>query len=141
MSINKLNEFFEIESIGNTASNQIQKSSESDYEYARENLYDIINKSKIALEGIMKVATEGDSPRAYEVVTQMLKTMSEINKDLIDLEKIKNEANKTTIKTTNNNSFFIGSTSDLQDLINPERSKNKSIEMIDAKVVEDVKEI
>jgi hypothetical protein len=75
------------------------------------------------------------------VVTQMLKTMSEINKDLIDLEKIKNEANKTTIKTTNNNSFFIGSTSDLQDLINPERSKNKSIEMIDAKVVEDVKEI
>ncbi len=123
MSINKLNEFFDIESTGITATNQIQKSSEDDYAYARENLYDIIKKSKIALDGIMKVASEGDSPRAYEVVTQMLKTMSDINKDLIDLEKIKNEANKTTIKSTTNNSFFIGSTSDLQDLINPERSK------------------
>jgi len=134
MSINKLNEFFDIEAVGNTLTNQIQKTSENDYEYARENLYEIITKSKVALEGIMKVATEGDSPRAYEVVTQMLKTMSEINKDLIDLEKIKNEANKTTIKSTTNNSFFIGSTSDLQDLINPERSKKKALDIIDAEV-------
>ena len=134
MSVNKLNEFFDIEAVGNTLTNQIQKSSENDYEYARENLYEIITKSKVALEGIMKVATEGDSPRAYEVVTQMLKTMSEINKDLIDLEKIKNEANKTTIKSTTNNSFFIGSTSDLQDLINPERSKKKALDIIDAEV-------
>jgi len=134
MSINKLNEFFDIESTGITATNQIQKSSEDDYAYARENLYDIIKKSKIALDGIMKVASEGDSPRAYEVVTQMLKTMSDINKDLIDLEKIKNEANKTTIKSTTNNSFFIGSTSDLQDLINPERSKKKALDIIDAEV-------
>jgi len=130
----KLNEFFDIEAVGNTLTNQIQKTSENDYEYARENLYEIITKSKVALEGIMKVATEGDSPRAYEVVTQMLKTMSEINKDLIDLEKIKNEANKTTIKSTTNNSFFIGSTSDLQDLINPERSKKKALDIIDAEV-------
>ena len=134
MSVNKLNDFFEIESAGKTANSEIQKSSENDYEYARENLYEIITKSKVALEGIMKVATEGDSPRAYEVVTQMLKTMSEINKDLIDLEKIKNEANKTTIKSTTNNSFFIGSTSDLQDLINPVRSKIKALDIIDAEV-------
>jgi hypothetical protein len=136
-----LNEFFNIEQPKQIIGITQESSPDKDFDYAKRNMYDIIEKSKLALEGIMKVATEGDSPRAYEVVTQMLKTMSEINKDLIDLEKIKNEANKTTIKTTNNNSFFIGSTSDLQDLINPERSKNKSIEMIDAKVVEDVKEI
>ena len=141
MSVEKLNEFFNIEPSGRTLETKDLTKPDADYDFAKQNLYDIIEKSKIALEGIMKVATEGDSPRAYEVVTQMLKTMSEINKDLLDLEKIKNEANKTTIKTTNNNSFFIGSTSDLQDLINPERSKNKAIEMIDAKVVEDVKEV
>lgn len=140
MCIKKLDDFFEIDSVGNTSTNQIQKTSEDDYEYARKNLYEIITKSKVALEGIMKVATEGDSPRAYEVVTQMLKTMSEINKDLIDLEKIKNEANNTTIKSTTNNSFFIGSTSDLQDLINPERSKKKALDIIDAEV-KNVKEI
>jgi len=132
--MNNLDNFFNIEPSGNSLSSKNIIKEDSDYQYARENLYEIITKSKVALEGIMKVATEGDSPRAYEVVTQMLKTMSEINKDLIDLEKIKNEANKTTIKSTTNNSFFIGSTSDLQDLINPERSKKKALDIIDAEV-------
>ena len=132
--MNNLDNFFNIEPSGNSLSSNNIIKVDSDYQYARENLYEIITKSKVALEGIMKVATEGDSPRAYEVVTQMLKTMSEINKDLIDLEKIKNEANKTTIKATTNNSFFIGSTSDLQDLINPERSKKKALDIIDAEV-------
>ena len=132
--MNNLDNFFNIEPSGNSLSSNNIIKEDSDYQYARENLYEIITKSKVALEGIMKVATEGDSPRAYEVVTQMLKTMSEINKDLIDLEKIKNEANKTTIKSTTNNSFFIGSTSDLQDLINPERSKKKALDIIDAEV-------
>ena len=129
-----LDNFFNIEqpNKGPTAIEQV--SPDKDFDYAKRNMYDIIEKSKVALDGIMKVASEGDSPRAYEVVTQMLKTMSEINKDLIDLEKIKNEANKTTIKTTTNNSFFIGSTSDLQDLINPERSKKKALDIIDAEV-------
>jgi CO/xanthine dehydrogenase FAD-binding subunit len=56
--------------------------------------------------------------------------MSEINKDYIDLDNIKKESEKQNIKTTNNNSFFIGSTTDLQDLINPERSKKKALEHI-----------
>lgn len=129
-----LNEFFNIEQSQKPTEITQQQSPDKDFDYAKRNMYDIIEKSKVALEGIMKVASEGDSPRAYEVVTQMLKTMSEINKDLIDLEKIKNEANKTTIKTTTNNSFFIGSTSDLQDLINPERSKKKALDIIDAEV-------
>lgn len=129
-----LDNFFNIEqpNKGLTAIEQV--SPDKDFDYAKRNMYDIIEKSKVALDGIMKVATEGDSPRAYEVVTQMLKTMSEINKDLIDLEKIKNETNKTTIKSTTNNSFFIGSTSDLQDLINPDRSKKKALDIIDAEV-------
>jgi len=130
----QLNEFFNIEEQKKTSEITQPQSQDKDFDYAKRNMYDIIEKSKVALDGIMKVASEGDSPRAYEVVTQMLKTMSEINKDLIDLEKIKNEANKTTIKATTNNSFFIGSTSDLQDLINPERSKKKALDIIDAEV-------
>jgi len=130
----QLNEFFDIEQQKKPTEITQPQSQDKDFDYAKRNMYDIIEKSKVALDGIMKVASEGDSPRAYEVVTQMLKTMSEINKDLIDLEKIKNEANKTTIKATTNNSFFIGSTSDLQDLINPERSKKKALDIIDAEV-------
>jgi hypothetical protein len=128
--MDNLNNFFNIEE---TKKNQIEKiegATCADFSYAKQNLKDIIEQSKIALEGIMRVAMEGDSPRAYEVVTQMLKTMSEINKDYIDLDNIKKESEKQSIKTTNNNSFFIGSTTDLQDLINPERSKKKALEHI-----------
>jgi len=137
--MNNLDKFFNVESSDVTSSADIVKKDDNDYNYAKENLYEIIEKSKVALDGILKVASEGDSPRAYEVVTQMLKTMSEINKDLLELEKIKSEANKTTVNTTNN-SFFIGSTSDLQDLINPERSKKKALDIIDVEV-KNVKEI
>jgi len=134
MSVEKLNEFFNIEPSGRTLETKDLAKPDADYDFAKQNLYEIIGKSKIALDGILKVAAEGDSPRAYEVVTQMLKTMSEINKDLLELENIKAESNKTTIKSTTNNSFFIGSTSDLQDLINPERSKKKALDIIDVEV-------
>lgn len=136
--MDNLNNFFNIEQKPETSLQKTEGITGEDFAYAKQNLKDIIEQSKIALEGIMKVAMEGDSPRAYEVVTQMLKTMSEINKDFIDIDNIKKETEKQTVKTTTNNSFFIGSTTDLQDLINPERSKKKAIDnIIDAKVIND----
>lgn len=136
--MDNLNNFFNIEQKPETSLQKTEGITGEDFAYAKQNLKDIIEQSKIALEGIMKVAMEGDSPRAYEVVTQMLKTMSEINKDFIDIDNIKKETEKQTVKTTTNNSFFIGSTTDLQDLINPERSKNKALDnIIDVKVIND----
>jgi len=136
--MDNLNNFFNIEQKPDSMIEKCDGVTGEDFAYAKQNLKNIIEQSKIALEGIMKVAMEGDSPRAYEVVTQMLKTMSEINKDFIDLDNIRKEAEKQTVKTTNNNSFFIGSTTDLQDLINPERSKKKALNtIIDAKVIND----
>lgn len=136
--MDNLNNFFNIEQKPETSLQKTEGITGEDFAYAKQNLKDIIEQSKIALEGIMKVAMEGDSPRAYEVVTQMLKTMSEINKDFIDIDNIKKETEKQTVNTTTNNSFFIGSTTDLQDLINPERSKKKALDnIIDAKVVND----
>lgn len=82
------------------------------------------------MEGIVKVATESDSPRAYEVLTNMMKTLSEMNKDLIDIhDKLTDaESKKVTIKNTTNNSIYVGSTSELQNLINRERSPLKEME-------------
>lgn len=136
--MNNLNNFFNIEQTPDSAIQKNDGATGEDFAYAKQNLKNIIEQSKIALEGIMKVAMEGDSPRAYEVVTQMLKTMSEINKDFIDIDNIRKETEKQNVKTTNHNSFFIGSTTDLQDLINPERSKKKALDnIIDAKVIND----
>ena len=60
---------------------------DADYEYARENLKSFIEQGKIAMENIIFLAKEGESPRAYEVVGQLIKTLSDTNKDLLDLGK------------------------------------------------------
>lgn len=89
-----------------------------DYGEVRENLKDVIDNSKVAIEGILKVASESDSPRAYEVVSQLLKTATEANKELLDVHKQMKDLEKDeTKKQVTNNAFFVGSTKELQDMI------------------------
>lgn len=89
-----------------------------DYGEVRENLKDIIENSKVAMDGILKVASESDSPRAYEVVSQLLKTSTEANKELLDVHKQMKDLEKDeTKKQVTNNAFFVGSTKELQDMI------------------------
>ncbi len=106
----------------------------SDFESARNNINEMIHSGMEAMDGIMKVAAAGDSPRAYEVVSMMLKTLSEMNKDLIDLHKKANDAEKEKVKniSTTNNSIYVGSTTDLQNILNKSRSRNK----IDNEIIE-----
>ena len=102
----------------------------SDFETARQNIKDMIHTGMEAVDGIMKVAIAGDSPRAYEVASLLLKTISDINKDLIDIHKKTNDAEKekiTNINTTNN-SIYVGSTTDLQNILNKSRSQNKDLD-------------
>ena len=112
-----------------------------DYRDVRDNLHHIIDSGQVAIDGILRVASEGESPRAYEVVSQLIKSVSEANKDLIDLHKKMKDINKeeTTINNTTNNALYIGSTSELQDLINQSRSAKKALsnDIIDAEVVDD----
>ena len=93
---------------------------EVDYDEARKNIKDVIGKGKDALEGLLLLAQSTDSPRAYEVVGQLIKTISDVSKDLIDLQKrvkdIRGEA--LAPSTIVNNAVFIGSTAELQAIIN-----------------------
>tara|TARA_R110002167_G_scaffold59666_6_gene169223 strand:- start:1892 stop:2335 length:444 start_codon:yes stop_codon:yes gene_type:complete len=107
---------------------------DKDYNEVRNNLYDLIQKGNIAIDGILQVADAGDSPRAYEVVSQLLKTVSDMNKDVLHVHKemktIKEENLKLSQKNTTNNTIYVGSTSELQDLINPDRSSSKTIKKV-----------
>lgn len=102
---------------------------DADFQEVRKNLRNLIATGEEAIEGILKVAQEGDSPRAYEVAATLIKTVSEINKDIIDIhQKMKTmEQSKVVQHNTTNNSIFVGSTSDLQDLINSARSRKKAL--------------
>lgn len=92
-----------------------------DYEYARNNLKGLIENGKVAMENIIFLAKEGESPRAYEVVGQLIKTLADTNKDLLDLAKkskeLKQEKETTTAPTHVTNALFVGSTAELQKLI------------------------
>ena len=92
-----------------------------DYEYTRANLYSLIEKGQEAINGIMELAGEGGSPRAYEVAGQLIKSVADTTDKLVDLlKKVKDLEEDSGTKTTNNvtnNALFVGSTSDLQKLL------------------------
>jgi hypothetical protein len=100
-----------------------------DYDSARKNMKELISRGFEALDGVMRVAEAGDSPRAYEVASILMKTVSEINTDLMGIHKTTADALGTNkvVKNTTNNSIFVGSTRDLQNLINQSRSQLKAI--------------
>src|SRR5210317_1864061 len=91
---------------------------ENDYEYARENFYNVIEKGTQALEEMLDVAKASEHPRAYEVVSTLMKTLVDANKDLVAMgeKKKKDEAPEEEKRVTNNN-LFVGSTSELQQLL------------------------
>ena len=103
-----------------------------DYDSVRKNLKELVESGKVALDGIIGVAQEGDSPRAYEVVAQLIKTLSDTNKDLLEMHA-KVKAIRKTESTVNNvsnttQSIYVGSTKDLQDIINAARSTTKAFD-------------
>jgi len=105
-----------------------------DFQAVRSNLYDIIEKGDKAIEGILHVASEGDSPRAYEVVSQLIKSVADANKDLLQLHKQLKEIRQDTPASTQsaqnitNQSIFVGSTNELQKLLRGKMQEIKQIE-------------
>ena len=93
---------------------------QKDYEYTRANLYSLIEKGQEAINGIMELAGEGGSPRAYEVAGQLIKSVADTTDKLADLQKkikdLENDGKKTTSNVTNN-AVFVGSTSELQKML------------------------
>ena len=107
-----------------TEENDIKK----DYEYTRANLYSLIEKGQEAINGIMELAGEGGSPRAYEVAGQLIKNVADTTDKLIDLQKKLKDVEEETTRTTNNvtnNALFVGSTAELSKLLKQGFLNNK----------------
>lgn len=110
---------------GTFDTNNFQK----DYEFVQSNFKSLIGNGNLALESSLKVAMESDSPRAFEVVAILLKTMADLNNNVLDVhKKVKDTTASTTKVSQTNNSVFVGSTKDLQNLLNKDRSTDKIIE-------------
>ena len=125
-----LNDTFNTDPVDDTAivkeekrKNQIQKLTDDvskDYDYTRGNLYSLIEKGQEAINGIMEVAGETASPRAYEVAGQLIKSVADSTDKLMDLQKKVKEIDEDNPKTQNtvtNNALFVGSTSELSKML------------------------
>lgn len=90
---------------------------EQDYEYSRDTYYDLIEKGRESLDLMIQVARESEHPRAFEVLSNMIKDIANVNDKLMELNKKQKELlqdeNPKETNTTNNN-LFIGSTTELQ---------------------------
>ena len=128
----KLNEVLGIAEIDKTVENEVlpkkistevlvpeDKDPDIDFETGRRNLYNLLDKGNEAIDGILNLAKEGEHPRAYEVAGQLIKTVSEVSQNLLDLQeklkKIKDVPERGPKNVTN--ALFVGSTTELTKLL------------------------
>ena len=100
-----------------------EKNIDNDYKYSRDTYYELVEKGKQSLELMIEVARESEHPRAFEVLSGMIKNISDVNDRLMDLNKKKKDLDKKeeikNIANTTNN-LFVGSTTELQKLLKNE---------------------
>ena len=92
---------------------------EKDYEYQRDNFYNLVEKGSAAIDGILELAKESEHPRTYEVAGNLIKQVAEVTEKLGDLqEKMRRlkEVPNTAPKSVTN-ALFVGSTAELQKMI------------------------
>ena len=98
------------------------KDDDIDYNYARENYYNLIERNQDAVEEMLEIAKQSEHPRAFEVVGQLIKSGLDANKELMALHKTKKELSieKGPTQVTNQ-AVFVGSTAELQKLLKVKR--------------------
>lgn len=110
---------------------QTKTDREKDYDYARGQLYDLVEKMQESLNGAMEVAEQSDHPRAYEVVFNGAKSAAEVVEKINDLHKKMKDLEVEEVKVqqhnsnTTNNVFMSGSTADLMKLLKESQRENK----------------
>ena len=98
----------------------------SDYDFSRDQYHTLVNKGNDALDELLAVAKESESARAYEVAAMLIRNLSDTTKELLQLQKTKKEIEKDVKDPhTVNNSLFIGSTKELQDLLLENKKNGK----------------
>lgn len=112
-----------LESIVSNPDNRIHDI-KNDYQYSREKLYHLIERGQTALDRLVTVAQDSESPRAFEVVSTMVKTLTDSTKELVNLQKVMKDVSDDGVemlgknaKEVTNNNVFVGSTAELQQIV------------------------
>ncbi len=107
---------------------QIINDTEKDVEYSREKMKELIDQSSEAINQMMALASESEHPRAFEVLSNMIKDASQMSQDLVKLQKVRKDITQEKVranaKETTNNAIFVGSTAELQKFLHKKEVKN-----------------
>ena len=95
----------------------------SDYDFSRDQYQNLIEKGNDALEELLAIAKEGEQPRAFEVATQLINSLTATTKELLVLQKTKKEIEGSDKPVKNENNLFVGSTKELQELLEMKKKK------------------
>ena len=116
----------------------IEKDINTDYDYSRENYYNLIEKGQEAIQGILDIAKEGQHPRAYEVVGQLIGQVATSVDKLQDLQKKLKDLKELPGKTNANikNALFVGSTAELQKMLNKQSMETKKEKRIENEIID-----
>ena len=100
---------------------------EKDYEYQRENFYNLVEKGSSAIDGILELAKESEHPRTYEVAGNLIKQVAEVTEKLGDLQEKMRRLKEVPSNAPKNvtNALFVGSTKELQTMLK-DKSKDES---------------
>jgi hypothetical protein len=124
--MSKLDETFNVEPLELTTykkqevvqTGSAEKDISNDYEYTRENLYNLVENGNAALEDLVELAKQSEHPRTYEVLATLIKTIGDTTDKLSVLhekqQKLNNEVESSGDVTNN---LFVGSTTDLIDIL------------------------
>ena len=96
---------------------------DTDFQYARENLYNLIERGQDGLEELLEIAKQSEHPRAFEVVGQMIDKLTTTNKELLNLHKTKKDIKTEKGPTNVTNALYVGSTADLQKMLKGKDAK------------------
>tara|TARA_B100000073_G_scaffold213185_1_gene177222 strand:+ start:77 stop:487 length:411 start_codon:yes stop_codon:yes gene_type:complete len=102
-----------------TVVEQKKETNENDFEYQRQNFYQLVERGQDAIDGILDLARESEHPRTYEVAGQLIKNVADVTEKLGDLhlkmQKLKEVPDKGPKNVTN--ALFVGSTAELQRML------------------------
>jgi len=110
---------------------QIINDTETDIKYSRDKMKELIDQSSEAINQMMALASESEHPRAFEVLSNMIKDASNMTQDLVKLQKVRKDITQekeTAASNTTNNAVFVGSTSELQKFLRNNKEETINID-------------
>ena len=104
---------------------------EDDYQLARQTMRKLLTKGETTLDDLIELSKNSEHPRTYEVAGQFMKTMSDVSKDLLNLQKQVKELKADDPQQkigTQNNVVFAGSTAELFKALKQHKDNGNIIE-------------